>query len=168
MRLLGIRRTNFSFPVCTSFQPRVMDGQLCYSIDLVNATKQRSIKQGPSHGLTLFLDYNEERMKNTNTGVEQLVNLVANMNEENKKKKQAKIHINTLEPFVGFGGGNYEMSAIKVMAATESFLGLPEDVRDCQTEYTLQECHLEHYRASAKSCGCVPLSLPGLFHNDTV
>ena len=169
MTVLSKHRTNFSFPLCSSFQPRLLDGQLCYYIDLDNATKQRPTSQGPAHGLTLFLDYNEERMVGDNTKVGEEDDLVVNLNERHEDtKKGAKIHIDTLEPFVGYGGGNYELSAIKVLSATDSFLSLPQSVRGCQTDYSLLECHLEQYRVLASSCGCAPFTSPGLFHNITV
>ena len=169
MTILSKHMRNFSFPLCSSFQPRLLDGQLCYFIDLDNATKQRPTSQGPAHGLTLFLDYNEERMVGRNTEAGEEDDLVVNLNDRHEEtKKEAKIHIDTLEPFIGHGRGNYELSAIKVLSATDSFLSLPEAVRECQTEYSLLECRLEQYRALASSCGCVPFTSPGLFHNITV
>ena len=65
MRVLGRRHDNFSLPVCSVFQPRVLAGQLCYFVDLNNITGV--VRQGPTHGLTLFVDYNTELMVGTNT-----------------------------------------------------------------------------------------------------
>ena len=169
MTVLSKHRTNFSFPLCSSFRPRLLDGQLCYFIDLDNVTKQKPTSQGPAHGLTLFLDYNQERMLGGNTDVAREDDLVVNLNKRHEEtKEEAKIHIDTLEPFIGHGGGNYELSAIKVLSATDSFLSLPESVRGCQTEYSLLECQLQQYRLLVTYCDCVPFTLPGLFHNITV
>ena len=165
MTVLSQMRENLSFPLCSAFQPRVLDGQVCYFVDLNTAMGDRTVRQGPAHGLTLFVDYNEERMvgRVTNEQEEAFPNL-----KEQTEDKELKIHINTLEPFIGYGSGNYEMSSIKMMETTAGFLALSEDVRGCQNRYSTLECQLEKYREEAESCGCQPFSLLGLFENVTV
>ena len=46
----------------------------------------------------------------------------------------AKVQINTLSPFVGFGGGVYKMSVVKRMTAKDDFLKMPLDERHCDVE----------------------------------
>ena len=72
---------------------------------------------------------------------------------------KAKILWNTLEAFVGYGDGLYEMSAMKAKATTSSFLALSETERGCQTEKTNLECRQENFQELAKSCNCTPFSL---------
>ena len=139
--MLSQMRENFSFPLCSAFQPRVLDGQVCYFVDLNTAMGDRTVRQGPAHGLTLFVDYNEERMVG---GVkdeqgEAFVNL-----KGQSADNELKIHIDTLEPFIGYGSGIYEMSSIKMMETTDGFLALSEDVRGCQNRYSTLECQLEN------------------------
>ena len=68
--VLGETIRNFSQPVCNVFKPKVFEGQLCYSINWDLLDPQPMIGSGPSNGLTLLLDYNEERSIGTiyNTG----------------------------------------------------------------------------------------------------
>ena len=52
--------SNFSLPVCTSFKRRLLDGQLCYQIDvntIINETTAAGLQTG---GLALLVDANAE------------------------------------------------------------------------------------------------------------
>ena len=60
----------------------------------------------------------------------------------------AKVQINTLSPYVGFGGGVYTMTDVKRMKAKGDFLKMPLEDRKCEVELyencktrtLLQEC----------------------------
>ena len=41
------------------------------------------------------------------------------------KHEKAKIHIDILSNYEGFGGGSYKMTAVKRMTATSDFLDMP-------------------------------------------
>ena len=56
--LLGRRAAGFDVPVCDKFEARVVEGQICYRLDSEHL--RRSGWKG-KEGLTLLLDYNEER-----------------------------------------------------------------------------------------------------------
>ena len=49
---------------------------------------------------------------------------------------------------------------MKEIAVTDSFMGLDEDSKKCQTIETYDDCktrlHVEHLR---QKCGCLPISL---------
>ena len=167
MAALGEERENFSLPLCSVFQPRVLAGQMCYFVDLSNVSRAKGVRQGPAHGLTLFIDYNDERMVDIDKEVEEQAEAFGNIHEQ-QENKEVKIHIDTLEPFIGHGGGNYEMSSIKVMATTDDFLALSEDVRGCQIRYDTLACHLEKYQEQAEYCACHPITLCGMLYNSTV
>ena len=49
----------FSLPMCDVFQPKLLDGELCYQLNMRDI--KADINQGPLGGLKLVLDYNEER-----------------------------------------------------------------------------------------------------------
>ena len=58
--LLSREFANFSLPVCTSFKKRLLDGQLCYQIDvnrINNETTAAGLQKG---GLSLLVDANTE------------------------------------------------------------------------------------------------------------
>ena len=55
MSAMGDIKPNFSAPVCSSFQPKIREDQLCYTVD------PNIYKIDKKLELTLLLDYNEER-----------------------------------------------------------------------------------------------------------
>ena len=58
--LLSREFGNFSLPVCNSFEKRLLDGQLCYQIDvnrIINETTAAGLQKG---GLSLLVDANTE------------------------------------------------------------------------------------------------------------
>ena len=58
------------------------------------------------------------------------------------------------------GEGEYNLNAMIQIKASNSFLGLNEDIRACQNEETLQKCTTRHYTNNLmKKCGCMPLSI---------
>lgn len=57
---MGVKVDQFYSPVCSSFEARVLNDQLCYEVDPNKFTDAK----GPisdSNGLTLFIDTNHER-----------------------------------------------------------------------------------------------------------
>ena len=144
MSIVGTDVENFSIPVCSSFSPRILDGQLCYHTAVEKLFDEKGTKWGKEHGLTLLLDYNEDLSLDGVT---------------DPKHNKAKVYLNTLEAFIGYGDGLYEMSAMKAKATTSSFLALSETERGCQTEKTNLECRQENFQELAKSCNCTPFSL---------
>ena len=52
------------------------------------------------------------------------------------------------------------MNALKEIRVTESYLGLDQDVRDCQHEEPYDNCTTRHYlHALLEECGCLPLTV---------
>ena len=145
---------NISFPICTSFKPTMLEGQLCYKVQL-NATSG----QGKKNELLLLLDYQDE-----------LSLQVSSKQEEEQKDKRmenmdtvgslnteaAKVHIDTLSPFIGFGGGIYQMTVVKRMTAKEDFLDMPLKERNCVVE-PYENCRT---RKLLEECKCVPAEIP--------
>ena len=146
---------NISFPVCTAFKPTVLEGQLCYKIQ-VNATGG----QGKKNGLSLLLDYQDELSlqaasskdeENGNHQQDMDFDNVASLNTE-----AAKVHIDTLSPFIGFGGGIYQMTDVKRMTATDDFLKMPLKERNCKVEQ-YENCRTKKL---LEGCKCVPGEVP--------
>ena len=75
MALMGTKISQFSLPVCTSFEPKVLNDQLCYEVD-VDKYKRKAAAEGiTSLELTLLIDSNKEwfitsteRQKNRRSG----------------------------------------------------------------------------------------------------
>ena len=105
----------------------------------------------------LLLDYNEDLFLRVIPDEEQKrrvskekLNLDTEI--ESEQKKEAKIEINTLSPYVGFGGGSYQMSVVKRTTAKEDFLNMPLKDRNCEVEL-YEDCRT---RELLKECNCVP------------
>ena len=65
---IGSNLTQFDIPVCNIFKPRIYHDQFCYETDLqgLKGNKYRLLEEQLTLGLTLVLDYNEERQINYN------------------------------------------------------------------------------------------------------
>ena len=83
------------------------------------------------------------------------------MDVESIQHVSAKIHINTLSPYTGFGGGIYSMTVVKRMTATSDFLKMLWKDRNCEVEL-LENCRT---RRLLEKCGCVPWEIP---HNQVI
>ena len=57
---MGVKVNQFYSPVCSSFEARVLNDQLCYEVD-PNRFKDARDSISDSNGLTLFIDTNHER-----------------------------------------------------------------------------------------------------------
>ena len=66
---VGIKINEFDIPVCDVFKPKLYFDQLCYETDLqqLKDTRKLELEKQLKYGLTLVLDYNEERQVNINT-----------------------------------------------------------------------------------------------------
>ena len=137
-----------SFPVCTSFNPVALDGQLCYKINLNNVTS----KNRRADGLILILDLNEDRL--VPLGLEEddgQSNTKFTFNPKDRgAKKAAKLHINSLSSFKGFGAGQYKMTSVKKLLGTEDFLSMPDNTRNCKLE-NYEDCRR---RELFQKCNC--------------
>ena len=87
----------------------------------------------------LLLDYNEDLSLHEIPNEEQSGTFLKgelNFDRaiESVQTKNAKIQINTLSPYVGFGGGSYQMSVVKRITAKEDFLKMPLKDKNCEVE----------------------------------
>ena len=81
---LDFSETSFDvgFPVCNSFKPVMHFDQVCYEVDLnIKFKKDQNLMRYLRTGITLILDYNEDRQ--------------IRLNGENKNNN-AKIYFNTM------------------------------------------------------------------------
>ena len=111
----------------------------------------------------LVLDYNEDRSLQTSSKKSkdtQSSNSTINFDTaiDSIQNAQAKVQINTLSPYVGFGGGIYMMYSVKKMTAKEDFLMMPLEDRNCNVEL-YEDCRT---RELLKECKCLPLEMSSL------
>ena len=58
------------------------------------------------------------------------------------------------------GEGKFNLNALKEIKVTESYIGLDESVKDCQTEEAIEDCETRNYiNAVLHQCECLPLSI---------
>ena len=58
------------------------------------------------------------------------------------------------------GDGQYNVNNVKELKVTESFLGLNEEVRDCQDKEAIQNCTTRQYiHTILEECGCLPINM---------
>ena len=144
---------NISFPLCSSFHPTILEGQLCYKLK-VNKTSGK----GKRNELMLLLDYHEDLSMHYSFGdvdnIDSQTTTTFNLDAiESLQMKEARIQINTLSSDKEFGEGTYKMSVVKKMTAKSAFLEMPMKDRKCQVE-PFEECRT---RALLEECNCVPL-----------
>ena len=146
-----------NFPLCSSFLPTILEGQLCYKLT-VNDTSG----QGKRNELMILLDYNEDRSIQTSPKEKQGTqssNQTLNFGTaaESIQGQSAKVHINTLSPYISFGRGIYMMSVLKRMSAKDDFLEMSLKDRNCEVEL-YEDCRT---RKLLEECDCVPWEVPG-------
>ena len=144
-----------NFPLCSSFLPTILEGQLCYKLTL-----NKTSGKGKKNELMILLDYNEDR------SVQALSNITKNAKSPNRtldldtavgsiQGSSAKVQINTLSPYIAFGGGSYKMTVVKRMTAKKDFLKMPLKDKNCEDEL-YEDCRT---RKLFEQCNCVPLEL---------
>ena len=153
-----------NFPLCSSFFPTILEGQLCYKL-----TVNRTSGKGKTNELLILLDYNEDRsiklpLQRLAPTLLNSINRISNrtLNFDRAlgsiESLSAKIQINTLSPYTDYGGGIYIMTDVKRMTAKEDFLTMPLKDRNCEVEL-YEDCRtiklFEH-------CNCVPWEIYGL------
>ena len=154
-----------ALPLCSSFVPTILEGQRCYKLEL----KELSGK-GKRNELMLLLDNNEERSLQTSSKADEVEESQFSWKKMNfdtavagLQGVSAKVQINTLSPFVHFGGGIFSMTDVKKMTTKEDFFKLPLKERGCEADL-YEDCRTE---SLVKECNCVPWELPGFQVGDT-
>ena len=144
--LLGQKLKNATF--CDKFKPTILEGQLCYSLDVAKF-ERKPTKAGKRNGLFLLLDSNPYQVNSNEKKVE----------TERNYHETFKIYIHTLALHTAFGPGTYGMHALKSMTGTESFEELPESQKKCRV-HNREKCHTEKFLDLVKrNCSCIPWPL---------
>ena len=94
---LGRKIPEFALPVCSSFTRTFIEDQLCYELEVNKFFNHPRTEQKLRKGLTLILDYNEDRNLVRIRGKERAIqkNLVDNI-VSFEESQEALIYINTI------------------------------------------------------------------------
>ena len=58
------------------------------------------------------------------------------------------------------GEGQYNVDDLKEIKVTESYLGMDQDIKDCQNEEPFYNCTTRQYIHNIlMECGCLPLNI---------
>ena len=152
-KFLGSTRSGVNFTICDLFQPKLVDKQLCYSL---NPQKMQEWKTKPDrrNGLLLVIDPGVSLVKQSNG---QLTG--SNVKPRNGSDIFGGVFIHTLYHFHDDRAGTFIIQSLKKMTGTTSFLGLPDEQKECQTE-KYEHCVEKRFRENVQNeCGCVPWSM---------
>ena len=158
MSLLGETRQDFPFSVCSKFQPAVLEGQLCYSLDL-SLLETKNTKPGLDFELLLLIDpgrpyydWKEE------VAIKNKANTLS-LKPLGDVGSFARVYLNTLSSFTDYRNGSYLMSDLKKMTGTKDFLKLSSESKNCQLK-TLEDCQTQRYVEEVQNqCGCLPWAI---------
>ena len=157
----GNKMDGFAFPFCTGFDPILLEGDVCYTVNIKALIKEPiKTEMGKENGLMLLLDSGSLGLANQDKPVMEDFNRL-NMAQRQGEVGSLRIYINTLAPFSNNRAGSYKMSTLKEMNGTNNFLGSPLRTKQCwsygRKERTLEQCQSQAYTESVqKECGCLP------------
>ena len=124
LTILGQERHDLPIRPCNKFKPTVLEGHLCYSLDMNTIQKKKS-KVGVGAGLMIVLDQgnNNGNKKLPDTSQHfrdkfMILDLEASEDDDNS----ARIYLNTLSSFTDSRSGSYALSSFKKMTGTDGFL----------------------------------------------
>ena len=148
------------FPACSQFKPTVLEGQLCYSLD-ISSIVTNNTKAGQKNGLVLIIDPGRHKDTEIKQSDHSLADQFQSFNFEQNHKVSglASIYLNMLASFTDYRAGSYALSAPKRMTGSDSFLALPAEENKCQME-SFEDCQAKKYVEEVQArCGCVPWAL---------
>ena len=140
--MLGKKLKHQNFIACDNFLPSVLNGQLCYSLNLSQAAPSKS---GMGNSVLIVLDKPDSLELNV------------------EEKPVATFHLDSLGGFSDNRPGKYYMSSLKKMTGTDAFMSLSDTKKGCQSE-SYEECKMKTiFAALQRECRCIPLSLAKFF-----
>ena len=97
MSIMGKKISELDFPVCNSFQAKILNDQLCYEVDLNRFSNKENINRELELGFNFVMDYNEDRQIDLNQYQrnEMELGLASSMVELDHSQK-AIIYLNTI------------------------------------------------------------------------
>ena len=157
--MLGEIKQGLNFTACSQFRPTVLEGQLCYSLNL-SSIETGKTEAGKGSGLVIIIDIGVQNIYKTQSkdSKEKNINPLA-LASSGVDSSSARIYLNTLSSYSDYRAGSYALTSLKKMTGTESFLKQTDDKKNCRIE-ALEDCQAgSFFDRVLKKCGCVPWSL---------
>ena len=134
---------------CDKFEPTILEGQLCYSLDATKLYERKATKTGKQSGLFLLLDSNPYPLQSSEGTVR----------ATRKEQESFKVYIHTLAPHTAYGPGAYAMHILKKMTGKPSFYEMRDSQKECQV-HSREKCQTEMFLSHLRrNCNCVPWAL---------
>ena len=166
MTSLGHDIDGLGFPACDQFKPDIMDGHLCFTLDIkrMHSEDKARTAHGKGTGLWLLVDPGSYYLTGLSSSKEKTPRSIISTKNV-IPEHYISYNINNLVRFTDHRAGVYMIGGIKKMAGTDAFLALSDDVKGCQKEEE-KRCKKERFlKELEKQCGCVPWifgpTLPG-------
>ena len=96
MSAMGVMIDQFNFPVCNSFQAKIMNDQLCYEVDLNKFSDKNNIQRELELGFNFLMDYNEDRQVTLDKNISRMEVGLANNMAASDQSQHAFIYLNTI------------------------------------------------------------------------
>ena len=97
MSQMGTKIDQFTVPVCSSFQAKIHNEQICYEIDLQRFSNPKNIERELELGFAFIMDYNEDRQITFNQDDDQVAdNGLINSVVKYQEKNSASIYLDTI------------------------------------------------------------------------
>ena len=143
--VLGQERPELgNLTVCDKFEQTILEGQLCYSLDI--AKLGMKTKSSKANGLFFLVDPTSFPQNATEKDAE-------------TDDQSFKVYIHTLGQYTTFSPGSYGMSTLKRMTGTKSFKELPDHQKKCLVGKR-EECQTQKYLDQIqRECKCAPWEL---------
>ena len=157
MKVLGQKIDGLNFSVCNAFKPTILDGEVCYALNIKDLISNGSIvsRPGRGEGLLLAIDNGISIKSPKDKGVidtrEDYIRTKLKSTGE-----RARLQFMTLHRQEVTRPGIYTMKNLKQMIGTENFLAMPDEAKKCQIELR-EKCRSRRYLQEVqRKCGCIP------------
>ena len=143
--MLGQKTQELNMTICEKFEPTILDGQFCYSLDVAKFAETPT-GEGRAKALFLLLDPYPYPLNSLENMAQRHVN----------DPSHFKIYIHTLAQYNGHGSGDYKLNSLKRMTATDSFKQLPDKQKNCHV-HIREQCQTRKFlKHVQKNCTCIP------------
>ena len=159
MNITGQYVTGLDFPICNKFKPTILNGQLCYQIDMKDILKEKVTRPGRGFGLTLAIEQKARTLEQSSNVFKASLQQGRLYTKIDIPEFSSSIHLNNLVKYTDSRAGLYKMSVLKKMTGTEGFLGLADITKGCQIEDQTKCERRKYLEEGQRRCGCLPWTL---------
>ena len=159
MNITGQYVPGLDFPICNKFRPSLLDGQLCYTLDMKDVLKDKVTRPGRGFGLTLAIEQKVTALEQSSNDFGALLQQGRLYTKIDIPEFSSSIHLNNLVKYTDSRAGLYKMSVLKKMTGTEGFLGLADATKGCQIEDQTKCERRKYLEEGQRRCDCLPWTL---------